>query len=49
MIVVRKLRGGSARMRDSTVSDALRSSGPNLAARLMSNSTSSLPLAGRSA
>ena len=50
MIVVRKLRGGSARIRVRTVSEALRrSSALILAARLRSNSTSSLPLAGNRA
>ena len=49
MIVVRKRRGGGGRTRVSTVSAAELSSGPSLALRFMSNSTSSLPLAGRCA
>ena len=49
MIVVRNRRGGAGSRRASTVSDADRSSGPNLASRFRSNSTSSLPLAGRCA
>ena len=49
MIVVRKRRGGGGSSRASTPSDAERSSGPSLASRLRSNSTSSLPLAGRCA
>src|SRR4030095_14096979 len=49
MIVVRKLRGGVARMFVSVVSAALRSSGLSLAARFRSNRTSSLPFGGSNA
>ncbi len=47
MIVVVKARGGSGSSRDSIVSALARNSGPNRALRFRSNSTSSLPFAGR--
>ena len=47
MIVVRKLRGGGGSRCASLVSALGRSSGPNLAVRFTSNSTSSLPFAGQ--
>ena len=45
--VVRKLRGGAGRMRASSVLVPGRISSPSFALRLKSNSTSSLPFAGR--